>query len=125
MAKYATSLLAVVKEAQIQAIDEAYAYVIDKSTTPLDEAHVKFIKEALDEFKNSIAVTKTKTKRKFTPNGYTHFSKESRAKVVADNPGVKTTEVMKLLGAAWKALTPEERDGWRLNAVQAQSQAQA
>jgi hypothetical protein len=45
------------------------------------------------------------------------FSKTMRPKVVAENPGIKFTEVGSRLGAMWKALTKVEQDQYKSSDV--------
>ena len=44
---------------------------------------------------------------------YMLFAQRKRASVVAQNPGLKVTEVAKLLGAQWKSLSEPEQQAFR------------
>ena len=67
-------------------------------------------------------------KKKKNPSGYLVFSKAMREDVKQElenknGEKPKSTEVMKELGAAWKALSDDEREGWNDKAKQVNDDA--
>jgi hypothetical protein len=85
-----------------------------------DENNAKIL-EADD--KNKISKKKGKGKGKSTvkktPTGYLLYSKDERPKVKEEYPDMKTTEVMKELGARWKAETQKVKDKYNKQAKEA------
>jgi len=68
---------------------------------------------------------KRKTKKPTDPNGpkksqtsFFHFSKESRPKLQQQYPEHKSTELAKLIGEAWQALSEEEKKAYQEKAKQ-------
>eukprot|EP00915_Cephaloidophora_sp_WS-2016_P009621 GHVH01013773.1.p1 GENE.GHVH01013773.1~~GHVH01013773.1.p1 ORF type:complete len:119 (-),score=23.55 GHVH01013773.1:50-406(-) len=55
------------------------------------------------------ARTKDKNAPKRGNNGYMFFSQKARLDVVAENPNLKQSEVLKAVGAKWQRLTAEEK----------------
>ena len=58
-------------------------------------------------------------------SAYIIFSKERRASVVAENPGMKVGEVAKVLGARWKAIGAEEKSVFEAKAKEDKARYQA
>ena len=58
-------------------------------------------------------------------SAYIIFSKERRASVVAENPGMKVGEVAKVLGARWKAIGAEEKSVFEAKAKEDKVRYQA
>ena len=65
------------------------------------------------------ANSEPKVKRRRT--GYIAFSQAQRPRTMAANVGMKPTEIMSLLGAAWKALPATERSAWNEQAAREDS----
>jgi hypothetical protein len=111
---YAQALSDVVYRAQVDAIDGVIAFVLQSKG---DSFAVE--KALIDEYKASIKPLSApsskppKTKRKFVPNGYSLFSKEVRPTIVTANPGVRTTDVMKLIAAEWKSLDEAKKGEYK------------
>lgn len=52
-------------------------------------------------------------KPKRGPNAYMIFSNEKRGEVKAENPGLKVTEIAKVIGDMWKELSEEEKQEYK------------
>jgi hypothetical protein len=109
------ALTEVLRRAQAEAVDGVVAFILSKGL--VDESVLAAV---IDEYKTAVAAPK---KRKFTPNGYSLFSKEHRSAIVVANPGVRTTEIMKLIAAAWKGLADAEKATFKERAKAASVQA--
>lgn len=57
--------------------------------------------------------------KKRAPSGYLLFGKDERTRIKKDDPDVKATEVMKMIGAAWKELDQTDRDKYNAKAKKA------
>lgn len=55
-------------------------------------------------------------------SAYFLWSQENRPTFVSQNPGVKVTEIAKLMGAAWKGLSEQEKAPYQAKATQAKKQ---
>ena len=53
-------------------------------------------------------------KRKLS--GYMTFCKERRQDFVKENPTAKMTDIAKLMGASWRQMDTEEKEGWNKKA---------
>lgn len=53
------------------------------------------------------------------PSGYILFGKDERKRIKEGNPDMSAPEVMKEIGAAWKALEDSERESWNAKAAKA------
>lgn len=60
----------------------------------------------------TIAEEKKKDAR--PPSAYLLFCSEQRASLTAKNPGIKATEVVRQLAAAWKALAEEDKSVYQV-----------
>jgi len=56
---------------------------------------------------------KDKNAPKGACNAYTLFMKSKSKEVNLANPGMKPTEIMKIIGSMWKVVTPEEKAGFQ------------
>jgi len=52
-------------------------------------------------------------KKAKTPNAFMAFTKEKRAEVVAKNPGIKMTDISKVIGEMWGKLSAAEKDAYK------------
>jgi high mobility group protein B1 len=50
---------------------------------------------------------------KKAPNAYMRFTTAKRPQVNKENPGIKITEVSKVIGAMWAKLSPAEKEAWK------------
>jgi hypothetical protein len=124
-----------VKSAQAETLTDVLAFVRNHANNPFTGDQLNVLSGLLDEYKVSsltpVAVKGKKAAkadaapRKPVISGYSLFSKEKRNDVVAANPGVGPTEVMSLLGKAWKALPPAEQEGFNKRAKVLTAEAQA
>lgn len=64
--------------------------------------------EVRTELENNV-----KPKRAPAKNPYNLFCSEMRAKVKSEKPDIKPNEMMKELGAKWKALSDTEKAAWK------------
>lgn len=114
----------VIREANATTLDGMIAFVRNHADTPFDDDQITKLTELFAEYKiANLAPVKagrgkknvdpSAPKRKVTISGYSLFSKEMRATIVAENKGVSTTEVMSLLGKAWKSLPEDEKDTYK------------
>lgn len=51
----------------------------------------------------------TTQKPKKALNAYMKFSQKQRANIMSENPGLKITEISKLIGQKWRGLSEEEK----------------
>lgn len=122
MSSYTTSISNIVKAAQSDALDGVLAAIRD--TGAYDDTHLEQLVAAIDAYKaqnltpeaakkgkgaKAVAAAADKPKRKFTPNGFSVFSRDNRPAILAANPGVAPKDVMGLIGGAWKALSESEQ----------------
>ena len=54
-----------------------------------------------------------KSKPKRQPNAYVVFSGHHRPALKEANPGMKMTDITKLLSEMWKKLSQEDKDKWK------------
>tara|TARA_B100001093_G_scaffold459805_1_gene473209 strand:- start:2724 stop:3065 length:342 start_codon:yes stop_codon:yes gene_type:complete len=90
---------------------------LEKQMADLLSEKKKTEKKAKKEKKKSKDTDDDEPKKKKGPSGYLLYSKAMRdeakeklAKGSDEKP--KSTEIMKELGAMWKALSDDEREGW-------------
>jgi hypothetical protein len=143
---YVYELEVTLAKASQSALDSAVQFLRNHADNKLDAAQLDALAAIFNEFKATLTPKKpAKGKaaakaaaaaggdapaRKPSISGYALFSKEKRPTVVAENPGMATTDVMKQLGAAWKALSDEDRNAFNerakaLNAAAAAAPADA
>ncbi len=67
------------------------------------------IKKALGGGKESKKTKKAKKAGQKRPTAYLLFCGDNRSRITEENPGIKGTDVMRKLGAEWKALDDEEK----------------
>jgi len=63
-------------------------------------------------------------KKKRTPGAYMLFTASIRPKVTADNPEKKITELAKIFGQKWRALSEEEQQVWKDKAAVLKAKAE-
>ena len=119
------SIANLIKGAQSDALNEVLAAI--RGSGDFDESQLEQLTTTFDAYKThhltiesekkgKTRAAKDKPKRAFVPNGYTVFSKENRPAIIAANPGTATKDVMGLLGDAWKALSLEEKEEYKVKA---------
>ena len=125
MSSYIATINNIIKAAQVNALDEVLATLCASGS--FDEAQLApffdaYKAQALTpdaapkKGKKGAAPVADKPKRKFTPNGYSVFSRENRPAILAANPDVAPKDVMGLIGEAWKALTEDEQNVYKAKA---------
>jgi structure-specific recognition protein 1 len=86
---------------------QAKASVRGKSKT---EEITRSLKKAKDEKPKKAKKSKERENGvKRARSAYNFFCEEQRSKIVKDNPGVKPTDVMKLLGNLWKDISEDQK----------------
>tara|TARA_E500000178_G_C16825236_1_gene663437 strand:- start:543 stop:884 length:342 start_codon:yes stop_codon:yes gene_type:complete len=101
---------------------------LEKQMADLLSEKKKTEKKAKKEKKKSKDTDDDEPKKKKGPSGYLLYSKAMRdeakdklAKGSDEKP--KSTEIMKELGAMWKALSDDEREGWNEKAKELKDEA--
>ena len=72
-------------------------------------AEAKAAKDSSDDERPAAAAA---AKPKRAPTGYNLFVADQRSVIADANPDDSTQEIMKKVGAAWKALEQEQREEW-------------
>jgi hypothetical protein len=99
---------------------KAKAKVADETDVPVpvpSEKKPRKKRAKKDAVSGSAAPVASEPKKKRPLSCFMVFSKTMRPKVVAENPGIKFTEVGSRLGAMWKALTKVEQDQYKSSDV--------
>lgn len=101
---------------------KAKAKVADETDVPVSvpvpsEKKPRKKRAKKDAVSGSAAPVASEPKKKRPLSCFMVFSKTMRPKVVAENPGIKFTEVGSRLGAMWKALSKVEQDQYKSSDV--------
>jgi hypothetical protein len=114
----------IVHSSSAEALDNALVFVRNHADNAFDAEQLDELTKMFAEYKLTAlapvkvgrgkkATNPAAPKRKVAISGYALYSKENRAKIVAENKEAPTTEIMTLLGRAWKSLSDDEQQVYK------------